>query len=102
MIEKSQILISTQRALLFNVLKSTRFIFVNYNKIDRIDLIIISDRKLTQKEKDTYYAVSSEIDGDFEGINGSDVNFIESNLEFSILNCEKYGTLVFARYETLS
>jgi hypothetical protein len=90
MIDKAQVFISVQRALLFNILKSLRFIFVKYG-VNRIDLVFISDKELTDDERDIYYAVSSEIDGDFSEIKSSSVTFVESNLELSTLDYEKFG-----------
>lgn len=96
-----QLLLSTHRALLFNIISSVRFIFI-HEKENRIVLDIYSDRELTDDEKDMYYAVSGEISGDFPTINDSlnEVFFIVENRKIERIMND--GHLVNARFENIS
>lgn len=99
--DKNEIFLSAQRALLFNVLSSTRFIFIKLYK-NCIDLTIISDKELDEIEKDIYHAVSAEIVGDFTTVDDSHSNiyfkFNTQPFEYLTLSSD-YGDLIFARYE---
>ncbi|SEL98315.1 hypothetical protein [Parapedobacter koreensis] len=98
MIEKTQLLLSANRALLFNIIKAVRFIFVKVE--DSILLLnVFTERSLTDDEKDIYYAMAGEISGDFEEIDDSctNVTFIVTDDEFETI--EQDGQLVYARHE---
>jgi hypothetical protein len=98
--DKDKLLLSVQRALLFNILNSVRFIFIE-NQGDKILLTIYSDNELTTEEKDIYFAVLGEILGDFSNINdsASEVIFMINDIKFEKI--KNQGILVYARYEDI-
>jgi|APEBP8051072266_1049373.scaffolds.fasta_scaffold06677_3 hypothetical protein len=93
-----QLLLSTYRALLFNIICSVRFIYLEQleNTEDKVNLFIYSDRELTEDEKDIYFAVAAEISGDYCDMESPDVHFIVDNREYDPKNYQ--GKLVYARY----
>lgn len=100
MIEKSRLLLSALRAMLFNVIGTVRFIFVKVD--DSVILLnVFTDRSLTDDEKDIYYAVAGEISGDFQEVDDSRtrVVFIVTSEKFEAI--EHDGLLVYARHEEL-
>ncbi len=95
-IDRNTLLLSTYRALLFNILQCTRFIYIDV-KEQILNMSIYVDRELSDEEKDVYYSVAGEICGDFIKLENSVVNFHLNNLKFE--NNLDNGILVYARYE---
>jgi hypothetical protein len=97
-INNERLLLSVQRALLFNIINSVRFIFIE-NKGEELLMSVYTDTELMNEEKDIYYAVLGEILGDFTNINdaASEVIFIVNRSAFEKIN--NSGILVYARYE---
>jgi len=94
----AEIRMSFQRALLFNIISSVRFIFTEMNASGSLDMIVYTDRELTESEKDIYYAVSGEVIGDFVdmGCHGY-VKFVTDLRDYT--EVPKLELLVYARYE---
>ncbi|MBD1434958.1 hypothetical protein H8B06_19210 [Sphingobacterium sp. DN00404] len=90
--------LSSNRALLFNVISSVKYICVKLKK-EKLILSVYCERELTEDEKDIYYAVAGEIIGDFVELDDSltEVEFIVSNKKYEKSDCK--GELVYARYE---
>ncbi len=93
-----KIILSSNRALLFNIIPSVRLIFVRFEK-NELTLSVYTDRELDEEEKDIYYAVGGEISGDFIKLKNSlaDVHFYVSTNNFEEL--PQNGQLVYARHE---
>ncbi|MDF1546172.1 MAG: hypothetical protein P1P88_00025 [Bacteroidales bacterium] len=99
MVERNSLLLSIQRALLFNILAYIRFIFIEVEKGPFLKIWIYSDKELNESEKEIYYSVAGEVVGDFTELNNQDVEVLffvdQSNFE----NIQKLTNLVYARYE---
>ncbi|GAB4034672.1 hypothetical protein GCM10028809_40910 [Spirosoma gilvum] len=94
--DRIQLRLFASRALLFNVLSCTRFIFVEF-KSGHLLLRIYNDRELTDDEKDIYYAVYGELEGDFTGSICGEVDLQVTRAPFEQI--DQTGELVYARYE---
>jgi hypothetical protein len=94
---KDHLLLSAQRALLFNVIDCVRFICAEISD-NKLMLYIYSDRELTEDEMDLYYGVSAEMSGDFVlDDSKSKTIFIVEHGQFESITIT--GKLVYARYE---
>lgn len=91
-----RILLSAQRALLFNIIDCVRFIFIQKEQ-NKLLMHVYSDRLLSEQEKDIYYSVGGEICGDFTELIDSNVKFYSGNTEYD--NIQKLEFLIYARYE---
>mgnify|MGYP000674529527 CR=1 FL=1 len=94
----TELRLSAQRALLFNILSCVRFIFIE-NREGKIILSVYTDRNLSDSEKELYYESLGEILGDF-----TDLDFEGSMTLIEVTNkeareIEDRGVLVYARFE---
>ncbi|WP_147320152.1 hypothetical protein [Chitinophaga silvisoli] len=94
----TELRLSAQSALLFNILSCVRFIFIE-NREGKIILSVYTDRDLSDSEKELYYESLGEILGDF-----TDLDFEGSMTLIEVTNkeareIEGRGVLVYARYE---
>jgi hypothetical protein len=94
----AELILSFQRALLFNILPSVRYIFAEIREINSLDMLVYTDRELSEWEKDVYYAVSAEVEGDFVevGAQGT-VKFVTDVRDYAEVS--KLQLLIYARYE---
>lgn len=97
-ITKTQLILSAHRALLFNILCSVRFIFIDVND-NKLLVSIYADKDFSVDEKDIYYAVSGEISGDFPELDDaiSEVRFFVDDSNFEDIT--NPGILIYARHE---
>ena len=98
MINDCELLISIQRALLFNIKQSIRFIFIEV--IDSyLKLWIYMDSIPTDEDYEIFYAVVGECIGDFKELSNeqNEVCLFMSLDAFENIKSLKH--LVFARYE---
>lgn len=94
----TELRLSAQRALLFNIISCVRFIFIE-NRERKIFLSVYTDRDLSDSENELYYESLGEILGDF-----TDLDFEGSMTLIEVTNkeareIENRGVLVYARYE---
>jgi hypothetical protein len=93
----SEIKLSFLRALLFQVVSVTRFIYIVPVTETRLELRVYSDRTLAAAEKDAYNAVAGEMAGDFVRIEVL-THFLVETRPYHSSHYE--GILVYARYES--
>ncbi len=86
-----------QRALLFNISASMRFISCEIINEDILQVYIYFDKDPTEEELDLIYSVAGEVCGDFPGLNNSDVKHFVNNKDFNSL--KHLRILVYARFE---
>lgn len=97
-INKIELIGSFQRALLFNISLSMRFISCEITENDVLKVWIYFNKKPTELELDLIYSVVGEVCGDFPGLDDSDVKyFVNNDKEYDAL--EHLESLIFARYE---
>jgi len=94
----AELLLSAQRALLFNITLNVRLIFIEA-RAEHLIMLVYSDIDLTDEEKDVYYSSAGEITGDFVELDTSEVFFIVTTEAYE--KVDKLEHLVFARYEYL-
>ncbi len=75
-IEQSNLLLSTQRALLFCIASAMRFIFVEVFDSNKLKILAYVQSELSEDELDLLYSVAGEICGDFAELNDSDVEVV--------------------------
>lgn len=97
-IDRNLLRLSAQRALLFCITPSVRFIFVGLVN-EKIVLRVYFENTPTDDEKDLMYGAIGEICGDFVEINDSSCicEFKVSNAKFE--DIEQLQHCVFARFE---
>jgi hypothetical protein len=95
----SAIKLSFLRALLFQVVSVTRFIYIVPSTATKLELRVYSDRTLTVEEQDAYNAVAGEMAGDFVQVEVIPYFLVETR-PFQSSHYE--GILVYARYEPQS
>lgn len=90
----AQLILSAQRAMLFNVSQKFRMISLEVDENKTLKLLVIISSELTEEEKDLAYSMAGEIVGDFVEIEKSDVDFIVSNDPINSL--ERLHILMYA------
>jgi len=93
---KGKLLLSIQRALLFNIKGCIRYIFIETENVC-LKLWIYMDKEPIDEDYDIFYAVAEECCGDFEELLESEVQIFFS-LE-PMENIKHLDRLVYARYE---
>jgi hypothetical protein len=96
---KEELLLSAQRALLFNIIPKVKYIFIETVNTQLL-MMVYSNKELTPEEKDMYFAVCGEIVGDFEYLS---LEYSEVRFEFGIIQYDelkKLENLVFAQYSS--
>lgn len=90
------LLLSFQKALLFNVTFHTRLILADVHDNKKLIMWAYLDRAPTDDEKDVYYSVSAEVAGDFVDLDDaiSEVHFLTENINDEDLRDK---LLLFAR-----
>lgn len=98
MVTDTSLMLSAQRALLFAVSSSLRFLSMEVNGA-MLRMRLYLDTEPAEDEKDMYFAVSGEISGDFPELDDalSSTEFVVSSQSFDDL--EHLKLLVFARAE---
>lgn len=83
-IDNKVLLLSAQRALLFNIIPSIRYVFIEARNDNEICMYIYTNRPLTEEEKDIYYSVLAEISGDFPEVDDSicKIDFFNSKEQY--------------------
>ena len=99
MINKTTLLLSGHRAMLFNIIPAARFITINISAPSALQIFVYSDRLLSSNEKDIYYSMSGEICGDFPELDDSksEVIFIVTTEKFESIKVQ--GELIYVRNE---
>lgn len=90
----AQLILSAQRAMLFNISQKFRMISLEVDENKTLKLLVIISSELTEEEKDLAYSMTGEIVGDFVEIEKSDVDFIVSNDPINSL--ERLHILMYA------
>lgn len=92
-----KILLSAQRAMLFNICPKFRMISVELMKDSTLKVLVIISESLTEEEEDLAYSFSGEIEGDYPEIVSSNVFFLLDTQKIDNLPRLKY--VVFSLYE---
>lgn len=99
-IHNAHLRIAAQRALLFSIIPSTRFIWVMIDHVKVIKMLVVSDKALSQKEETIYLDALTRLTANFsrEQYTGQVVEFITAAGEYDV---RREGRLVYARWEDL-
>ncbi|PDO84934.1 hypothetical protein [Kosakonia pseudosacchari] len=92
-----RILLSAQRAMLFNICSKFRMISLEVNGDNVLKVLIIISEALTDEEKDLAYSLSGEIEGDYPELVSSDVSFLLDTRDIDLL--PRLKILVFSLYK---
>lgn len=92
-----QILLSAQRAMLFNICPKFRMISLELTDDNILKVLVIISEVLTEEEKDLAYSFSGEIEGDYPEVVSSDVSFLLDTRDIDLL--PRLKTLVFSLYK---
>ncbi|WP_373962718.1 hypothetical protein [Kosakonia sacchari] len=92
-----RILLSAQRAMLFNICPKFRMISLEVNADNVLKVLIIISEVLTDEEKDLAYSLSGEIEGDYPELVSSDVSFSLDTRDIDLL--PRLKILVFSLYK---
>lgn len=93
----AQLILSAQRAMLFNMSPKFRMISIEVSKNQILIMLVISSSELSDDEKDLISSIIGEIEGDFCEIKSSEVNFIIDNGDID--NLRRLDTLIYALYK---
>ncbi|WP_444887287.1 hypothetical protein [Microbulbifer sp. JMSA008] len=96
-IDRSNLLLSAQRALLFNISSAMRFISIEVSLDNKLKVLAYVQRELNEDELDMIYSAAGEICGDFVELEDSDVEVRISSSNYENVKSLKF--LVFARAE---
>jgi hypothetical protein len=93
-LSKENLLRSAQRALLFGVTKSLRYLSLEVRD-DLLCVLVHLDSEPSIEEQDVFFSSAGEIQSDFPTLKGNQVSFFVSSNPFDEL--EHLQLLVFAR-----
>lgn len=96
-IDDLKLSVAFQRALLFNVSDSMRFISCEVSNDNILNVYIYFSKKPTELDLDLIYSAAGEVCGDFPGLDNSKVKYFVDNNEFNTL--KHLRLLIFARNE---
>lgn len=92
-----QLLLSAQRAMLFNICPKFRMISLELTDDNVLKVLFIISEILNEDEKDLAYSFSGEIEGDYPEIVSNDVSFLLDTRNIDLL--PRLKTLVFSLYK---
>jgi len=95
--EREKLLRSAQRALLFGVTKTLRFMSLEVRDNTLFVLVYLDDEP-SEEDRDIYYGVAGEIEGDFSTLERNEVRIVVTKESYDKI--EHLQHLVFARAET--
>lgn len=93
----ARVLLSSQRAMLFNICPKFRMISLELNNNSVLKVLVIISEALTEEEKDLAYSFSGEIEGDYPEIASSDVVFLLDTRDIDLL--PRLKNLVFSLHK---
>lgn len=97
-LDSASLQLSAQRALLFCITPSVRFISVAVTHERILNMLVYVKNQLSEDESDLLYAAAGEMCGDFIELDDSEVEVVVNNSSYDQLSHLKH--LVFALAET--
>lgn len=92
-----QLLLSAQRAMLFNISPKFRMISIDIDFDRVLQVLVIISSEVDEEEKDLMYSFAGEIEGDFSEISSTNVEFIINSDDINIV--PRLSKIVFSLYQ---
>lgn len=92
-----QLLLSAQRAMLFNISPKFRMISIDVDCAGVLQVLVITSSKLDEEEKDLMYSFAGEIEGDYLEISSTNVEFLVNCDDINLI--PRLPTIVFSLYQ---
>ncbi|WP_392559807.1 hypothetical protein [Orbus mooreae] len=92
-----QLLLSAQRAMLFNISPKFRMISIDIDSDRVLQVLVVISSEVDEEEKDLMYSFAGEIEGDFSEISSTNVVFIINSDDINII--PRLPKIVFSLYQ---
>lgn len=93
----AQLLLSAQRALLFNISPKFRMISLEVDSEGILQVLVIISNEVNEEEKDLIYSFAGEIEGDYTEISSTNVEFLVSSDEINLI--PRLPKIVFSLFQ---
>lgn len=92
-----QLLLSAQRAMLFNISPKFRMISIDIDSARVLQVLVIISSEVNEEEKDLMYSFAGEIEGDYTEISSTNVEFLVNTDDINLI--PRLSKIVFSLYQ---
>lgn len=92
-----QLLLSAQRAMLFNISPKFRMISIDIDCAGVLQVLVITSSKVDEEEKDLIHSFAGEIEGDYPEISSINVEFLVNRDDINFI--PRLPKIVFSLYQ---